>query len=258
MITTEQIKELRDQTGVSVMQCKKALEEADGNMEKALIILKKKGADMASKRADREAHDGIVIVKSSGNKAALVVLNCETDFVARNDEFIALANNIADIALAKGKEGAEKEAVGMTNDLVLKIGENIKIGEIKIVEGSNLGVYVHSGKSGVITSLSGGDANLSRDIAMHIAAMKPEYLKREDVPENALAMATELFTKEVAGSDKPEEIKQKMLQGKIDTYFKEQTLLDQSFIKNPDITIAQLLKENGGATIETFVRYSLS
>lgn len=256
MITTEQIKELRDQTGVSVMQCKKALEEAGGDIEKALMILKKKGGEMASKKADREAHDGIIVVKNNDQKSVMVLLNCETDFVAKNDEFVALANNIADIALEKGKESAQTEGEALAHDLVLKIGENIKIGDIVVEEGGVVGSYVHGGKSAVMVSLSGGTSELAKDIAMHIAAMKPEYMVRSEVPENAQKMAEELFAKEVEGVDKPEDIKQKMLQGKIDTYFKEQTLVDQSFIKRPDISVGQLLKE-AGAEIKSFVRKSI-
>ncbi|MFA6397525.1 MAG: translation elongation factor Ts [Candidatus Paceibacterota bacterium] len=194
MITTEQIKELRDATGVSVMQCKRALEEANGDREKALMILRKKSSEISEKKADRTLKAGLIqsYLHSTGKVGVLIELLCETDFVAKNEEF----------------------------------------------------------------------KNLAYDIAMHIAALNPEYIKREDVSEETLAPVRELFKEEVAKIDKPEDIKEKMLQGKIDTYFKEKTLLDQPFIKNGDLTIKGLIDgavQKIGEKIEVgrFVRYSL-
>lgn len=172
-ITSAQIKELRDATGISVMQCKKALEEADGDMDKALIILKKKRSEAADKKSDREIGAGVVgsYLHNTNEVAALVVLGCETDFVAKNEEFIALAN----------------------------------------------------------------------DIAMHIAAMSPTFITREEVSEEAVSKAKEVFAAEVA--DKPAEMQEKILEGKLSAYFKDQILLEQAFVKNPDITIASMLQE---------------
>ena len=256
MITTEQLKELRDSTGISVMQCKKALEEAEGNMEKALMLLKKKSGDIAAKKADRDVAEGSIVIKKEGNRAAVVMLRCETDFVAKNEDFMSVANKLADMVLADGKESTEAAAPELINSLIQKIGENVKLGDIEIIEGNTLGSYVHNGKSGVIVSLSGGNEELARDIALHIAAMKPEYLKKEDIPQEKIDLARELFEKEVNESDKPEDIKAKMLQGKIDSYFKEITLLDQQFVKNPDLTIGTLASQ-GGATIELFSRFTI-
>lgn len=252
-ITTEMLKELRDLTGVSVMQCKKALEEAEGNKEKALMILKKKSSEMAAKKADRAAADGIIVIKKEGNKVVRVILNCETDFVAKNDDFTSLANAIADKALGEGEEAARTAAKDMIDPVIQKIGENILLGDIKTFTGGNIGMYVHNGKAGVITVLEGGDETLARDIAMHIAAMKPEFKSRDEVPAEKVELAKELFAKEVASIDKPEEIKNKMLEGKLATYFKEQSLLDQAFVKNPETTVGDLLKKNG-ATLVSFDR----
>lgn len=255
-ITTEQLKELRDATGISVMQCKKALEEAGGDMEKALMILKKKSSDVAAKKADREVSNGTVVIEKGAGKAAVVALWCETDFVAANSDFLGAANAIAHDALANGIESAQAMSTEIINGLIQKIGENIKLGSVEVIEGGVLGAYVHNGKSGVVVSLEGGTEELARDIALHVAAMKPEYLKKDDVPADMIGKAREMFQKEVDESGKSDEIKAKMLQGKIDTYFKEQTLLDQSFVKNPDMTVGTLAK-NGGATVLSYKRFTI-
>jgi elongation factor Ts len=240
-ITAEQVKDLRDQTGVSVMQCKSALEEAEGDVEKALIILKNKSSGIAVKKAERDASDGLVIVKEKGEKALILKLNSETDFVAKNEDFITLANNLADMAIEEGTNFAKEKSANLINEVIQKVGEKIMLGEIKEIEGSILGEYVHNNKSAVIVSLKGGDKETAKDIAMHIAAMKPVYTKIEDITEEDRNKVLEVFEKEVESTDKPEEIKKKMLEGKISTYFKEQTLLEQPFIKNPDLKIGQLL-----------------
>ncbi|MCX6756465.1 MAG: translation elongation factor Ts [Candidatus Nomurabacteria bacterium] len=243
-ITTELIKELRDSTGVSIMQCKKALEEAEGDMEKALLVLKKKSSDIAMKKADREAHEGSITVKTSGNKTVILTLYCETDFVARNEDFVNLANTLTDKALNEGVEAMQNSSLELINTVVQKCGEKIELGKVEMIEGDVVGSYVHMGKTAVLVSLTGGTAEIAKDVAMHIAAMKPAYITREEIDEKAQTAVRELFAKEVSESDKPEDIKAKMLEGKINTYFKEQTLLDQPFIKNPDITIATLLSNN--------------
>lgn len=256
MITTEQIKQLREETGVSVMQCKKALEESGGDMDKALLILKKKSSDIAAKKADREAKDGMVIVKKAEGKAAVVVLNCETDFVAKNDDFIALADAITNKALSDGKESATEASKDMIDPVIQKIGENIQLGSISIIEGSVIGTYVHNNKLASIVVLEGGDEELAKDIAMHAAAMKPEYVSREEIASDMQEKVKEMFKEEVAASGKPADIQEKMLQGKIDTYFKERTLMDQSFVKNPDMTVSALLSSKG-AKVVSLVQKSL-
>lgn len=251
-ITAELVKELRDATGVSVMQCKNALEEAGGDMEKALIILKNKSSSIAMKKADRNAKDGIIVVKESAEKTLALILHTETDFVAKNDDFVNLANKLADIALAEGIESMKEKSTEMINEVVQKVGEKIELGKISEIKGENIGVYLHNTKNACVVSLSGGSKELARDIAMHIAAMKPVYMVKDQITEEDKKKVLEVFEKEVASSDKPEEIKKKMLDGKISTYFKEQTLMDQSFIKNPDTTVEQLLKNNN-AKLESYI-----
>lgn len=243
-ITTELVKELRDATGISVMQCRKALVEADGDMQKALAILKKTSAEIALKKADREVKDGRVVVKNSGSKTIMVALNCETDFVARNDDFVNLSESLANKALSEGIEAMKNSAKEMIDPIIQKTGENITLGEAYEIDAPVVGSYVHNNKSAVIVTLEGGNTEVAKDVAMHIAAMKPEYIKKEDIDEAAKNMMTEVFMKEVANVDKPEDIKKKMLEGKIATYFKEKTLIDQPFIKDGEMTVGQLLEKN--------------
>jgi len=257
-ITTEQVKELRDATGISVMQCKRALEEAEGNMEKALAILKKTSSDIALKKGDREIKAGSVSIKTNGKKSVLVSLGCETDFVARNEDFVNLLNKLTDMALAGGVEKMKAGAKEMIDPVIQKTGENIQLGDIYEVEGSVLGNYLHNNKIGVIVSLEGGSEELAKDVAMHIAAMKPEYISQSEITEEAKNTMREVFEKEVASVNKPEEIKKKMLDGKMATYFKEKTLLDQLFIKSEtgNETVGQLL-EKAKAKIKEVKRYSI-
>jgi elongation factor Ts len=256
-ITTELVKELRDKTGVSIMQCKNALEEVGGDMEKALIVLKNKSSSIAMKKADRTAHEGIVVVLENNNKVLLLTLHCETDFVAKNSDFIDLANQLTKIALEKGIEIMKTQSIDMINPIIQKVGEKIELGMVEEITGTTLGSYVHNNKSAVVVSLKGGTSQLAKDISMHIAAMKPAYTTREEITEEEKNKVSEVFEKEVSESNKPEDIKKKMLEGKLLTYFKEQTLLDQAFIKDPSKTIENLLKENG-ATLVKFVRESIA
>ena len=255
-ITTEQIKELRDSTGISVMQCKHALEEDEGNMEKALAILKKTSSDIALKKGSREVKDGRVSIKTAGKKALLVSLHCETDFVARNEDFTALLDKLTDKAVKDGVESMKASAKDMIDAIIQKTGENIVLGDAYEVDGDVLGSYLHNNKIGVIVSLEGGNADLAKDIAMHIAAMKPEYITEADINDEARKTMQEVFEKEVASIDKPAEIKNKMLLGKMATYFKEKTLTDQAFIKNGDETVGKLL-ENNKAKIKEVKRYTI-
>lgn len=255
-ITTEQIKELRDTTGISVMQCKRALEEADGDMTKALAILKKTSSDIALKKVGREVKDGRVSIKANEKKAVMVSLHCETDFVARNEDFTNLLEKLTDDALEQGASKMKTESKNLIDPIIQKTGENIQLGEIYEVSGDILGTYVHNNKSGVIVSLDGGNKELARDIAMHITAMKPEYINEDEISIDAKKTITEVFEKEVASIDKPADIKKKMLEGKINTYFKEKTLMNQLFIKNPEETISKLL-EKSGAKIKEVKRYSI-
>lgn len=255
-ITTELIKELRDATGISIMQCKRALTEAEGDMKKALAILKKTSGDIALKKADRETKDGRVTIKSGNGKSVLLALHCETDFVARNEDFTTLLSNLTDIAVNEGIEAMKAKAKDMIDPVIQKTGENIELGDAYEIKGDVLGNYVHNDKIAVVVSLEGGNAELAKDVAMHIAAMKPEYISEADINEDTKSTVMEIFQKEVANLDKPEDIKKKMLDGKIATYFKEKTLLNQPFIKNADETISSLL-EKAKAKIKEVKRYSI-
>ena len=259
-ITTEQIKELRDSTGISVMQCKRALEEAGGDMQKALAILKKTSSDIALKKVNRAVSEGRVCIKTKeegkNKKAVLVSLRCETDFVARNEDFVTLLEKLGDLALKDGAEKMKEGAKEMIDAVIQKTGENIQLGEAFEISGEVLGSYLHNNKIGVIVSLEGGNAELAKDIAMHTAAMKPEYISKEDISAEAQKTMEEVFQKEVASIDKPEDIKKKMLAGKMATYFKEKTLLDQIFIKDANETVGQLLEKNK-AKIKDIKRYPM-
>ena len=255
-VTTELVKELRDATGISVMQCKKALEEADGDMGKALAILKKTSSEIALKKADRQLNSGSVMVKSEGNKTVLVALLCETDFVSKNQDFLNLLQNLTDKTSAEGVEKMKETAKETIDQIIQKTGENISLGDAYVIEGNVVGNYVHNNKTAVVVSLEGGNTELAKDISMHIAAMKPEYITAEEIPADAKQTMQEVFSKEVESVNKPEDIKKKMLEGKISTYFKEKTLVDQAFIKNPEETIGKLLEKNN-AKIKEVKRYSI-
>ncbi|KKS99437.1 MAG: Elongation factor Ts [Candidatus Nomurabacteria bacterium GW2011_GWA2_43_66] len=173
-ITTEQIKELRDSTGISVMQCKRALEEAGGDIKKALAILKKTSSDIALKKVNREVKNGRVSVKTERGKAVLVSLHCETDFVAKNEDFVNLLDKLTDKTLLEGAEKMKTNSKDMIDAIIQKTGENIQLGDAYEVSGDVLGTYVHNNKTGAIVSLEGGNAELAKDVAMHVVAMQPE------------------------------------------------------------------------------------
>ena len=256
-ITTEQVKELRDKTSVSVMQCRKALEEAEGDMEKAIILLRKKGSEMAEKKSDRTAADGRIFIKNEDGRTIVLTLNCETDFVAQNQGFVDCAEAILATAWTEGTEKAVEASAAFINDAVLKTGENIQLGSIDEYTGETIGTYTHfNGKTAAIVVLKGGTVDIAKDIAMHITAMKPTYLKGDDIKESDREAVIDVLKKEVDESGKPDDIKAKMMEGKIAGYFKEQTLLDQSFFKQPDITIGKLVSDNGGEVV-SFRLYTL-
>lgn len=256
-ITTEQVKELRDKTSVSVMQCRKALEEAGGDMEKAIILLRKKGSEMAEKKSDRSASDGRIFIKQDGSRAVVLTLYCETDFVAQNEGFVSCGQAIVESAWTDGAEKATEIAPGLINEAVLKTGENIQLGAIEEHKGEVVGSYTHfTGKTAVVVVLKGGDADIAKDIAMHVSAMKPTYLQSSDIKESDKEAVIEVLKKEVDESGKPEDIKAKMMEGKISGYFKEQTLLDQPFFKNPEMTIANFLSSKG-AEVVSFRLYTI-
>jgi elongation factor Ts len=257
MVSMEQVKELRDRTGVSVMQCQKALVEAEGDMEKAIIILKKQSGATAAKKAGRDALAGVIVAKKVGNKVVALTLNCETDFVAKNTDFLTLANTLLDKAIESGVPAAETVAAELVPLAVQKIGENIKLGSIteKTTDGV-LGVYIHNGQMGTIVELSGGDDALAKDIAMHVTAMKPEYTTMEEIPAEAIASVKEVFAKEVDAT-KPADIQEKILAGKIDSYLRERVLLEQGFFKDTAIKVKDIISK-AGATVKSVTKLDIA
>lgn len=253
-ITAAQVNELRKRTGISMMACKKALEEAGGDEEKAIEILRKKGAAKAAEKSDRETSEGIIVTKVDGDKAVIVKLSCETDFVAKNEEFVAIANKAAETALAQGVDAAKTEADPAIKELFTKLGENMSI-EIDVVEGEGVGEYVHTnGKVGAIVKLSSADAEKSRDIAMHITAMNPAVVSPEDLPEDLVIKEREIWAEQLKNEGKPAEIVDKIMEGKERKFREEAALIKQSFVKDGEKTVEQYLEGN---SVESFVRQSV-
>lgn len=253
-VNIEQIKELREMTGVSMSACKSALEEANGDMDKAIDVLRKKGEAKAVDRAARETHQGVVSMKAEGNKVSMAALLCETDFVARGEDF----NSVVDLLAQKLLDGSlkpEDTEVPEVKELVLKAGENIRIGKMALVEGDNVGTYIHTNKKiGVIISLEGGNAEIARDVAMHAAATNPACVSPDEVPQEAVDKEKEIWREQLAKEGKPAEIVEKIMIGKEKKFREENALLKQQFVKNPEQTIEQVL---AGATIKTFVRIAV-
>ena len=227
------------------MQCKGALEEAGGDEEKAVEILRKKGASAAAKKAERDQSEGSVFSAIDAAKAAVVRLDCETDFVARDDNFQALGQELADAALSGGTEAAQTLADEKVPALVQKLGENITLGEMKVIEAGVCGVYVHSNqKIGVVVGMSGGSADLARDIAMHAAAMNPLYIQPEDVSAESVEKERGIWKEQLSAEGKPEEIMEKIMIGKEKKFREESALTTQEFVKEPGKLVGELIGED--------------
>ena len=268
-ITASLVKELRDRTGAGMMECKKFLTETDGDIEAAIETMRKAGMAKADKKAGRVAAEGLAVIKvSDDNKSAIILeVNSETDFVTKGDEFKEFVASIADCVLANKPADVETLsalalASGTTvedrrKELVAKIGENMSVRRFDIIGNADaVGTYQHGERIAVMVELEGGDAALGKDIAMHIAASKPVCVSEADVPADALAKEREIFSAQAAESGKPENIIEKMVDGRIKKFLKEVTLLGQPFVKDPDQTIEQLLKSNN-ATVKRFVRFEV-
>ncbi len=254
-ITASQVKELRDRTGVSMMECKKALTEANGDIELAIDELRKSGIAKAAKKGDRDASEGTIQAVILGNKGAIVQLFCETDFVARNEELIAIAKQIATLVIEKGIEGATAEADEIIKNAVLKLGENIKLGEIKLIEGSELDFYIHSNaKFGAILSTEGVNEDARHGIAMHISISDPECISPDEVSADLIAKEKEIWAAQLANEGKPAEIIEKIMLGKESKFRAEKALLTQQYVQNPDQTIQQLI---GSGKIVAFHRLAI-
>ena len=265
-VSASLVKELRDRTGAGMMECKKALVDSGGDIDGALELLRTRGQAKADKKAGRIAAEGQIFTASSpqGDVTVMVEVNSETDFVAKDENFVRFAQ--AATAVAAREQPATVEALmalrhpdGGTldearRDLVAKIGENIGVRRFEYLRPTGtLGSYFHGNRIGVLVDFSGGDAELGKDLAMHIAASNPQYISPDDVPESLRANERRILSEQAAGEGKPPEIVAKMVEGRLRKYLNEIALVGQPFVKDPDITVGKLLKDQG-ASIQRFVR----
>jgi elongation factor Ts len=265
-ITAGLVKELRERTGAGMMECKKALTEVGGDIEAAIELMRKSGQAKADKKAGRIAAEGRVEVAARDGQAVILEVNSETDFVAKDVNFAAFAKLCAETALTSGAsdvaELMQKDVDGESLEakrlaLVTKIGENIQVRRFARVEGSGtIGVYLHGARIAVVTQMDGGDEELARDVAMHIAASRPLCVQENEVPAETIAKEREIFAAQAAESGKPVNIIEKMVDGRVRKFLAEVTLLGQPFVKNPDQTVGALLQERG-VSAKHFVRFEV-
>ncbi len=253
-ITAALVKELRDRTGAGMMECKKALVETDGDIELAIENMRKSGAAKAAKKAGNIAAEGAIIIKESNGFAALVEVNCQTDFVAKDENFTTFANEVAQAALET--KATVEELQAQFEDarvaLVTKIGENISVRRVVYVEGQDLASYRHGDRIGVVVA-GQGDAETLKHVAMHVAASKPEYVNPEDVPADVVAKEKQIQIEIAMNEGKPAEIAEKMVEGRMKKFTGEVSLTGQPFVMEPKKTVGEMLKEKG-ASVVNFVR----
>ena len=270
-ITAKMVKELREKTGAGMMDCKKALQVMNGDFDKAIDYLREKGIASAAKKADRIAAEGVTTIKVDGNTAVILEVNAETDFVARNDLFLGYVEDLAN-HLLKNKPESVDEALeqkmedGSTvsefiNAAIAKIGEKITLRRFAILEKTDndaFGAYQHmGGRISALTLLEGTtDENVAKDVAMHVAALNPKYVRREDVPQGEIDHEKEILEKEALNEGKPEHIVEKIVAGRLNKFFEEVCLIEQKFVKDPDLTVSKFV-ESHNATVKTFVRYEV-
>ena len=262
-VSASLVKELRDRTGLGMMECKKALSEAGGDIEKAIEELRKSSGMKAAKKAGRTAADGVVASKvaEDGSYGVLVEVNSETDFVARDENFLAFVNRVVEKAFADKQDDVAALMAGdleaAREALVQKIGENIGVRRIAIVEAPVVGGYVHgNNKIAVLTALSAADQTVAKDVAMHIAAVNPQVVKPEDMPQESVAKEKDIYMAQARESGKPEEIIEKMIVGRMKKFLAENSLVEQAFVKDPDVTVGKLVKD-AGAEVQSFVRFEV-
>ena len=264
-VTAALVKELRERTGAGMLDCKKALVETDGDIELAIENMRKSGQAKAAKKAGRIAAEGVILTKVEAGRATMLELNCETDFVARDEGFlkfgnelleVAAANNINDIEALNDADMNGVKVSEARDALVAKIGENISPRRVINVEGDTLGAYVHGGRIGVISILTGGDEALAKDVAMHVAAASPQFVKPENVPAEVVEKEKEIQIEIAIQSGKPADIAEKMVAGRMKKFTGEVSLTGQPFVKDPSISVAELLKNNS-ADVINFVRFEV-
>ena len=260
----ESIKKLRELTGAGMMDVKKALADADNNEEKAIALLRERGIAKAVKKGDREAKEGIVRFAVDGNRAAIVEVNSETDFVARNSDFQAVVEKLAQAALAAKTSDLDTFKAYTVDgetvaDLVAatagKIGENIVLNKVAYLEGSTVAGYVHSnGKIGVLVDVEGGSEAQAKDVALHVAAERPQFLTRDEVDSSDIEKEREILTNKALNEGKPQQIVEKIVEGQIGKFYSEKVLPEQNFVKDNSVTVGKYL---GGATIKRVVRFEI-
>jgi len=264
-ITAAQVKELRERTGLGMMDCKRALEEASGDMETAIEELRKKSALKAAKKAGRTTADGLLGLKvaEDGKKGALVEVNIETDFAAKNEKFMAFVAQVLAAVYEGGETEVEKLLGGELDSereaLVQEIGENVTVRRAAYLETDDgrIASYLHGdNKKGALVQLTGGDEELGRDIAMHVTAINPMVVTSDRVPADLLAKEREIYTSQAAESGKPADIVEKMVEGRVRKYLAEVSLVDQPFVKDPNTKVGKLLEQNGAAC-QAFVRFEV-
>lgn len=265
-ISASLVKELRERTGAGMMECKKALVAANGDIETAIEEMRKAGQAKADKKAGRIAAEGVIIVKVSADhhKAIILEVNSETDFVARDENFqrfvdevsdAALAHNVGDIETLNSLSLGDRTVDEARRALIHKIGENINVRRIELIETSgNLGAYVHGGRIGVLVELNPGNQELAKDLAMHVAASSPIVVSQNDVPEAVVAKEKEIFIAQAQESGKPMEIIEKMIQGRLRKFLDEVSLMGQPFVKDPNTKVADLVKSHN-AEVKRFIRF---
>ncbi len=265
-IKASMVKELRERTGAGMMECKNALVETDGDLDAAVEVLRKSGQAKADKKSSRIAADGRIVISQDGNKVVIVEINSETDFVAKDENFVAFTDAVAAAALAHGTTDVDLMAtqsidIGKTveearTELVAKIGENISVRRISIVESAGpIGYYTHNARIGAVVALDGGDVELARNIAMHVAAMSPACVDEAGVPAETLERERRIYSEQAEASGKPAEIIEKMVAGRVAKFLKEITLVGQTF-RDSDMTVGKLL-EDSKASVTAFVRFEV-
>jgi elongation factor Ts len=263
-VSAAMVKELRERTGLGMMDCKKALAEVDGDMEKAIEDLRKKSSLKAAKKAGRTTANGLLGIKvaGDGSKAALVEINIETDFAAKNEKFIAFVSKVADELFASADGSLENLAAALNDEretLVQEIGENITIRRGQVMHSANGGLshYVHGDqRRGALVELSANNADLGRDLAMHVVAINPMVINSADVSADVLDKEREIYLSQAQDSGKPEEIIIKMVEGRVKKYLAEVSLLDQPFVKDGNVKVSALLKQ-AGVEVQNFLRFEV-
>ncbi len=255
-VSAAAVQSLRARTGVSILACKNALEEADGNEELAIELLRKRGISQAAKKAEREQTEGVVFLKDEGMKAAMFILRCETDFVARDEGLRAAGKEILETLFHKGMEAAQADAALKIPELIQKLGENISIDDMHSIEAPVIGAYLHSNaKIGVIIGIDAGTQEIAKDIAMHSAALNPQFVHPEEVGMDVVEKEKEIWREQLKKENRPEAMFEKIMAGKEKKFREDNSIVKQAFVKDPSKTVEQHL---GAAKITAYVRVSVA